>query len=106
MVVPILSLQEKNIFTGMKIVVTSGVINIVHVQDPLRFGEATGNFAARCIKNEIAAKGSANIILETGTSQFETLNQLVAHTEIEWSKVTMFHLDEYIGLPITSKASF
>jgi len=53
-----------------------------------------------------AAKGSANIILATGTSQFETLNQLIAEQGIDWSKVVMFHLDEYIGLPITAPASF
>src|SRR6478736_4925746 len=42
----------------------------------------------------------------TGTSEFEILNQLIAEEDIDWSKVTMFHLDEYIGLPITHPASF
>jgi glucosamine-6-phosphate deaminase len=51
-------------------------------------------------------KGSANIILATGTIQFETLNQLISETGIDWSNVVMFHLDEYIGLPSTAKASF
>ena len=48
---------------------------------------------------------AANIILATGTSQFEILNQLISEN-IDWSKVTMFHLDEYIGLPVTHPASF
>ncbi|HEX8278229.1 MAG TPA: glucosamine-6-phosphate deaminase, partial [Segetibacter sp.] len=50
--------------------------------------------------------GSANIILATGTSQFQTLHQLVSEPGIDWSKVIMFHLDEYIGLSITHPASF
>lgn len=69
-------------------------------------GKAAGSMAANLIRRAIAEKGSANIILATGTSQFETLNQLVSEPGIDWSKTVMFHLDEYIGLPITSKASF
>lgn len=75
-------------------------------QHPVALGSAAGEAAAAAIKNAIAANGSANIILATGTSQFETLNRLLAEPEIDWSKITMFHLDEYIGLPITAKASF
>ena len=46
------------------------------------------------------------LILATGASQFEMLEQLVAAEGIDWSRVTVFHLDEYIGLPITHPASF
>jgi glucosamine-6-phosphate deaminase len=69
-------------------------------------GKTAGTKAATLIREAIAEKGSANIILATGTSQFETLNHLVSEQGIDWSKLVMFHLDEYIGLPITSKASF
>lgn len=69
-------------------------------------GAAAGKAAATLIRNTIREKGSANIILATGTSQFETLKQLIAEDGIDWSKVTMFHLDEYIGLPVTHPASF
>src|SRR6185369_6952801 len=41
-----------------------------------------------------------------GQSQFEMLKHLTESGKIDWSKVVMFHLDEYIGLPITHKASF
>jgi glucosamine-6-phosphate deaminase len=68
-------------------------------------GKTAGRVAARRIKSEIEKKGFANIILATGTSQFETLNQLTKE-DIDWGKVTMFHLDEYIGLPESSPASF
>lgn len=73
---------------------------------PIELGRQAGTAAAARIKEAIATKGFANIILATGTSQFETLNQLLSEPGIDWSKVTMFHLDEYIGLTITHPASF
>lgn len=69
-------------------------------------GTVAGKAAAALIRDTIRTKGSANIILATGTSQFETLRQLIAEEDIDWSKVTMFHLDEYIALPVTHPASF
>ncbi len=69
-------------------------------------GKAAGSLAAEMIKKTIEAKGEANIILATGTSQFHVLELITNDKEIDWSKVTMFHLDEYIGIPITHKASF
>lgn len=75
-------------------------------KDHFTLGEAAGIAAAQLIRETIDQEGSANIILATGTSQFETLNQLVKDREIDWSKVVMFHLDEYIGLPLSHPASF
>lgn len=69
-------------------------------------GRAAGVHAADLLRSAIAEKGHANLIVATGTSQFETLKQLIAEEGIDWSKVTMFHLDEYIGLPVTHPASF
>jgi glucosamine-6-phosphate deaminase len=68
-------------------------------------GQVAGSDAADLIRQTILEKGKANIILATGTSQFETINQLIKE-EIDWSKVTMFHLDEYIGMSVTHGASF
>lgn len=81
-------------------------MNIHISNNSYQLGKAGGAAAAVLIRNAIDKNGAANIILATGTSQFETLNQLIAETGIEWSKVVMFHLDEYIGLPITHPASF
>jgi glucosamine-6-phosphate deaminase len=79
----------------------------VHISpDPQELGRTAGTTAAQLIREAIATNGSANIILATGTSQFETLNQLIIEKNINWSKVVMFHLDEYIGLPATHPASF
>jgi len=68
-------------------------------------GKTAGSEAAAAIRDAIASTGKANVILATGTSQFETLKQLISE-DVDWSKVVMFHLDEYIGLPITHPASF
>lgn len=74
--------------------------------DAHALGEASAKAAAASINSIIAAKGSADIILATGASQFATLDFLVSGGGIDWSKVTMFHLDEYVGLPETHPASF
>lgn len=76
------------------------------LKNPAELGEAAGNRAAGLIKQSIKEKGNANVIVATGTSQFETLRQLAQDRSIDWSKVVMFHLDEYIGLPSTHPASF
>ena len=81
-------------------------MEIIITHDAKELGQAAGHAAAVLIRRSISEKGSANIILATGTSQFETLNQLISEPGIDWSNVVMFHLDEYIGLPSTAKASF
>lgn len=79
-------------------------IIITETNDEL--GKYAGKASAKLIRQAIEIRGQANIIVATGTSQFETLNQLILETGIDWSKVTMFHLDEYIGMPLTHPASF
>src|SRR5688572_28990566 len=80
-------------------------MNIDISGDPKEAGIKSGKQGALTIREAIAIKGTANIILATGTSQFETLNQLIAEG-IDWSKVNLFHLDEYIELPESHPASF
>ncbi|MGH2623021.1 MAG: glucosamine-6-phosphate deaminase [Sphingobacterium sp.] len=69
-------------------------------------GAHAGAKGAESIKSAIQEKGEANIILATGQSQFDTLEALIQDEQIDWSCVRMFHLDEYIGMPITHMASF
>ncbi|OUS74334.1 glucosamine-6-phosphate deaminase [Paenibacillus sp. MY03] len=57
------------------------------------------------INKAIAERGSARIVLSTGASQFEFLEHFIT-MDIEWDKVEMFHLDEYIALPESHPASF
>jgi len=81
-------------------------MEIIITKDAKKLGQSAGQAAAALIRRSISEKGVANIILATGTSQFETLSQLISEPGIDWSDVVMFHLDEYIGLPSTAKASF
>jgi glucosamine-6-phosphate deaminase len=80
-------------------------MKIIVKNDPVDLGKEAGREAAQIIRATIKNNGFANIILATGTSQFETLNQLTQEN-LDWRQVTMFHLDEYIGLPESSPASF
>lgn len=59
-----------------------------------------------CLHQTIAANGSAAVILATGNSQIEFLQKLVALPGINWKKVTLFHMDEYLGIKPDHKASF
>ena len=68
-------------------------------------GEAAAKLGASQIRKSITQNGKANIIVATGASQFEMLKVLVQE-DIDWSVVTCFHLDEYIGLPESHPASF
>lgn len=79
---------------------------IIHVY---RTPEEMGNEAARLIAEKlnaaIAQKGEARLLLSTGASQFEMMDALI-HMPVDFARVTMFHLDEYVALPVTHIASF
>ncbi len=69
-------------------------------------GREAAASGAAAIRAALARDGSASIIVATGASQFEMLGHLVAAEGIDWSKVTAFHLDEYVGLSESHPASF
>jgi glucosamine-6-phosphate deaminase len=75
-------------------------------ENPEELSRAAGSAAGQLIREAIDSSGTANIILATGTSQFEILNTLITRRDIAWNKVVVFHLDEYIGMPETNPASF
>jgi glucosamine-6-phosphate deaminase len=68
--------------------------------------EAAAEEAARELSRCIAAKGRATFMAATGASQIEFLRALTCEPGIDWSKTTMYHLDEYVGLPESHPASF
>ncbi|HQR32916.1 MAG TPA: glucosamine-6-phosphate deaminase [Blastocatellia bacterium] len=74
--------------------------------DKSQLGQAAAIQAAAAINRAIAERGQARIIAATGMSQFEFLKALIATPGIDWTNVEMFHLDEYVGLPISHPASF
>lgn len=74
--------------------------------DKKSLSKAAADHAASTIRDAIAANGRARIVLATGAAAFDFLDFLSHEPGIDWNKVEAFHLDEYIGLPITHPASF
>src|SRR5579871_384469 len=69
-------------------------------------GRAAAEQAATAIRGAISSRGQARIIAATAASQLEFLNALTSMPNIDWKLVEAFHLDEYIGLPVTHPGSF
>src|ERR687896_738459 len=67
---------------------------------------AAAQHAAGSLRRAIAARGAARLIAATGASQFDFLDALTATPGIDWPRVEMFHLDEYVGLSSDHPASF
>jgi len=81
-------------------------MRIVVCRDKMDMGEQAAQQAAAAIRGAIAQAGEACIVVATGMSQFEMLEHLVAAPDVDWGRVTAFHLDEYVGLPLSHPASF
>jgi glucosamine-6-phosphate deaminase len=74
--------------------------------DRQTMSRAAARHAARALRAAIARRGGARIVAATGESQLDFLAALTQAPDIDWQRVEMFHLDEYIGLPIDHPASF
>jgi glucosamine-6-phosphate deaminase len=74
--------------------------------DKIQLGEAAAEHGAEALRRAISERGEARMIAATGASQFEFLKALTSRRDVDWKRVEMFHLDEYVGLPITHPASF
>ena len=81
-------------------------MNVKTYIDRLTMSRAAARHAARALRDAIHARGAARIVAATGASQFDFLDALTAATNIDWTRVEMFHLDEYVGLPLDHPASF
>jgi len=68
--------------------------------------QAASEQAAAAIRQAIPKNGHCRVVLATGTSQFAFLEALTNTPDLDWSKVEAFHLDEYVGIPTTHRASF
>lgn len=79
-------------------------VGVIESADEL--GKQAAGLGAEAIRQAISERGEANIIVATGVSQFATLAALIAEPDIDWAKVTGFHLDEYIGMQLGHPASF
>jgi len=76
------------------------------LEDKNSLGQTAATQAAGSLRKLLSDRGWARIVAATGASQFEFLDFLTAEQGIDWTQVEMFHLDEYVGLPISHPASF
>jgi len=76
------------------------------LEDKNSLGQTAARQAAGSLRKLLSDRGWARIVAATGASQFEFLDFLTAEQGIDWTQVEMFHLDEYVGLPISHPASF
>src|SRR5919108_6038980 len=74
--------------------------------DRQTMSRAAARHAAEAIRGAIRRRGAARIIAATGASQFDFLDALTTARDVDWARVEMFHLDEYVGLPVDHPASF
>jgi glucosamine-6-phosphate deaminase len=74
--------------------------------DKVSLSKAASEQAGVAIRRAIAGRGRARIVVATGMSQIAFLEELTKAEAIDWRRVEMFHLDEYVGLAITHPASF
>ena len=81
-------------------------MNVCVESDAAAMGARAAALGADAIRAALRERGEAGIVVATGASQFEVLKALVAEPDIAWNRVTAFHLDEYVGLPIGHPASF
>ena len=81
-------------------------MNVKVFEDKLSLSRTAAEQAATVIRRAIRDRGRARIVVATGTSQLDFLDELTKAANIDWSRIELFHLDEYVGLPITHPASF
>ena len=80
-------------------------MNIEVFDTKINLGKTASARATELIQRAIDERGTTYLIAATGASQFEFLDALMAQA-VDWSKVIFFHLDEYVGLPVSHPASF
>lgn len=74
--------------------------------DKKSLAQAAAAQAANAIRTAISARNRARVVAASAASQIDFLAALTAISGIDWKRVELFHLDEYIGLPMTHPASF
>jgi len=75
-------------------------------EDKLSLSQSAAEHAANSLRAAIRENRVARVVAATGASQFDFLGELTKAPGIDWERVELFHLDEYVGLPITHPASF
>jgi glucosamine-6-phosphate deaminase len=83
-----------------------GDLEVQVFQQQAALAETAASLALQALQEALAARGSAAAILASANSQIQFVESLVRHKGLDWSKVTLFHMDEYLGLSDRHPASF
>jgi glucosamine-6-phosphate deaminase len=81
-------------------------LQIKILQDKSSLSRAAAEHAANSLRSLLAEKTTVRLVAATGASQLEFLEALSSAANIDWPRVELFHLDEYVGLPVGHRASF
>ena len=81
-------------------------LNVYVYESRASMGKAAAAVIAAEIRRAIRERGKAVVILASAPSQNEFLANLAAAPDIDWSRVTAFHLDEYLGMDEQAPQSF
>ncbi|HBE68273.1 MAG TPA: glucosamine-6-phosphate deaminase [Planctomycetaceae bacterium] len=81
-------------------------MQIVVANDRDQLGLFTAEEAAKTLRSRLDEHAEVNLVIATGSSQFEVLDRLAGQEDIDWSRVNGMHLDEYVGIPKSHTASF
>ena len=76
------------------------------LRDKSSLSRASAEHAANSLRSLLGEKTAVRLVAATGASQLEFLEALCSASDIDWSRVELFHLDEYVGLPVAHPASF
>lgn len=74
--------------------------------DRKTMGQWAADHAAVSLRRTICELGTARLVGCTGSSQFEVLDAFTAHNDVNWTRIELFHLDEYLGIAENHPASF
>src|SRR3954451_22295409 len=80
---------------------------MVHIlSDKIQTSAAAASHAASLLREKLAQQGNVRLVAATGASQLIFLEHLAKEPSLDWSRVELFHLDEYIGIGQDHPASF
>lgn len=75
-------------------------------ENPAELAKTAAEQAATYLQSVISRQGKAAVLLATGNSQIEFLQALISWGKLDWSKITCFHLDEFLGIDGEHPGSF
>lgn len=89
--------------------VETRIVDALHVRihaAPAELAQDAAQWAQQHLQEALTARGTAAVILATGNSQIQFLEALAARGGVDWSKITLFHMDEYLGIDANHVGSF